>query len=88
MKYYVPPNFSEHIRDMYIGNQLFRLPTSVLGDFDASVTDVDDAFAKIGYKEPSDGMKYWDSVLYYGAVTESTNNMLWNISNFLSECVS
>lgn len=55
-----------------VGDKLFRLPTAILRDFTTTLTDIDNAVEVLGVKEPSDGMLYWNGILYYGALTEST----------------
>lgn len=55
------------------GTTLYRVSTSVLRDADGADMNVfNSAVETLGYKEPSDGIKYLDGVLYWGALTEST----------------
>lgn len=54
------------------GTSLYRVPTALLRDFSSSTADITAAVERIGYKEPSDGMKYLNGVLYYGSLTTST----------------
>lgn len=54
------------------GDILYRLPTSVLRNFNTSSAEIDAAVEVIGSKNPSDGMKYLDGVLYYGDLPSST----------------
>jgi len=54
------------------GTSLYRLPTSILGNFSASNSQIDAAVERIGTKEPSDGLKYVNGRLFWGALTTST----------------
>lgn len=54
------------------GTTLYRLPTAVLRDFTTSSATIDAKVEVLGTKEPSDGMKYLNGVLYYGSLTTST----------------
>lgn len=52
---------------------LYRLPTSILNDFSSTTEEITAAVEQLpGTKEPSDGIQYWDGVLYYGSLPEST----------------
>jgi hypothetical protein len=55
------------------GNTLYRLPTSVLRDFNSSSEAISAAVDVIpGDKGTSDGLMYWNGVLYYGSLAFST----------------
>ena len=55
------------------GIQLFRLQTSLLRNFDSfNSTVIEKSAQMLGIKEPSDGIIYWNGVLYWGSLTEST----------------
>lgn len=57
------------VQDIY----LYRIPTDVLMDFTSTYEDINNSVTRIpGTKQPSDGIVYWDGVLYYGSLTEST----------------
>lgn len=53
------------------GTTLYRLPTAALRDFSLQNKDIDKAVQTIGTKEPSDGIKYLNGTLYWGALTIS-----------------
>lgn len=54
------------------GTHLYRVPTSILSNFSSTNAEIDALVETIGTKEPSDGMKYHNGILYYGALTTST----------------
>lgn len=57
------------VQDTY----LYRIPTDILMDFDLTSDEITNSVIQIpGTKPPSDGIVYWDGVLYYGSLTEST----------------
>jgi len=57
------------VQDTY----LYRIPTKILMDFTTTTDDITQSVTQIpGTKPPSDGIVYWDGVLYYGSLTEST----------------
>lgn len=58
------------------GNTLYRLPTSVLRNFSTSTADIDAAVETVGTKNPSDGLKYHQGILYYGDLPNSTFHAL------------
>jgi hypothetical protein len=58
------------------GTTLYRLPTAVLRDWASTSEQIDAAVQAIGAKNPSDGMKYLDGVLYYGDLPSSTYHAL------------
>eukprot|EP01040_Poterioochromonas_malhamensis_P008234 gene8234-8904_t len=53
------------------GAKLYRLPTSTLKNFKLSNAQMDKAVVLVGEKEPSDGIKYINNKLYWGALTTS-----------------
>lgn len=57
--------------------KLYRLPTSVLRDFNSSDEAIDEAVEYIGPKDPSDGIKWLDGILYYGDLTISTYDSVY-----------
>ena len=58
------------------GNTLYRLPTSILRNFSTSAADIDAAVEVVGTKNPSDGMKYLQGLLYYGDLPNTTFHAL------------
>jgi hypothetical protein len=67
---------SDHKAIFYCAVQntkLYRLATRVLNDFSQTDEMITGAVEEIkGAKEPSDGIIYWDGVLYFGSLPEST----------------
>ena len=74
------------------GDTLYRVPTSVLRNFSTSSAEIDAAVQTIGPKNPSDGMKYRDGVLYYGDLPQSTYHSLrissHSMPNITEEAIS
>lgn len=66
------------------GTSLYRVSTAVLRDLESSNEDIDKAVEYIGQKEPSDGIKYLDGVLYWGALTQSTVYWVKRYTSFWS----
>lgn len=58
------------------GDTLYRLPTSVLRNFSTTSAEIDAAVETLGFKNPSDGMKYQQGILYYGDLPNSTFHAL------------
>jgi hypothetical protein len=58
------------------GTKLYRVPTSVLRDFASTTEEIDAAVELLGTKNPSDGMKYVNGVLYYGDLPGSCYHAL------------
>jgi hypothetical protein len=54
------------------GDELFRLPTAILNDFNSTQDQITAEVQSLGFKEPSDGIQYWNGLLYYGSLPEST----------------
>ena len=58
------------------GTTLYRIDTAFLRDNNGTTVEdmglFDKAVVNMGYKEPSDGIKYSDGKLYWGALTQST----------------
>lgn len=54
------------------GTDLNRLSTAVLNDFTKTAEEITAAVEVVGTKEPSDGIMYWNGVLYFGSLPEST----------------
>ena len=54
------------------GTTLYRVPTAVLRDFSSTDEEISAMVEALGSKQPSDGIRYWDGVLYYGSIPEST----------------
>lgn len=53
------------------GTKLYRLPTEILRNFTLTNSQMDKSVQLIGTKEPSDGIKYINGKLYWGALTTS-----------------
>jgi hypothetical protein len=52
---------------------LYRLPTEILNDFTLTNDEITAAVEQLpGVKEPSDGIMFWNGILYYGSLPEST----------------
>jgi hypothetical protein len=58
------------------GTTLYRVPTALLRDFTTTTAQIDAAVEVIGTKNPSDGMKFHDGVLFYGDLPESCYHAL------------
>ena len=58
------------------GTTLYRVPTAVLRDFTSTTEQIDAAVEVIGTKNPSDGMKYRNGVLFYGDLPNSNYHAL------------
>jgi hypothetical protein len=58
------------------GTKLYRIATAILKDFSLTNSDIDKHVELIGTKEPSDGIKYINGKLYWGALTTSNYHYL------------
>lgn len=68
----ITEDFSSLFYTQVQGTTLYRLPTSVLNNFSTSDQEIQNSVEFIGYKDPSDGMKYMNGNLYWGSLTSST----------------
>jgi hypothetical protein len=53
------------------GTTLYRLPTAVLRNFSTTASEIDAAVQNLGFKQPSDGIKYLNGELFWGSLPES-----------------
>eukprot|EP00428_Durinskia_dybowskii_P077932 CAMPEP_0170357570 /NCGR_PEP_ID=MMETSP0117_2-20130122/1778_1 /TAXON_ID=400756 /ORGANISM="Durinskia baltica, Strain CSIRO CS-38" /LENGTH=322 /DNA_ID=CAMNT_0010611747 /DNA_START=295 /DNA_END=1264 /DNA_ORIENTATION=- len=58
------------------GTKLYRVPTSVLRNYSTSTAEIDAAVELIGTKNPSDGFKYMNGLMYYGDLPSSCYHAL------------
>eukprot|EP01099_Mayorella_cantabrigiensis_P001744 TRINITY_DN176_c0_g2_i1.p1 TRINITY_DN176_c0_g2~~TRINITY_DN176_c0_g2_i1.p1 ORF type:complete len:450 (-),score=106.67 TRINITY_DN176_c0_g2_i1:148-1497(-) len=68
----ITPDFEVIFVAQIQGTRLYRIPTAILRNFSATFEEIDEQVQFLGYKEPSDGMKYLDGILYWGSLTTST----------------